>query len=324
MSSPAIALCTGVESKLADSMPGLRLDTDWFGTFAPAFFQVGPETRDILLDVIPDDFTWEGARVLDFGCGNGRTLTHFQEEAKLAEIWGVDVNKEALAPFEKNLCPPMHAHLSNIHPPLPFEDSSFDLIWAISVWTHLTDNALPWLAEMHRILKPGGLFIPTYMGESHSERLAGEPWDEDRVGMNVLRHYQDWDHGGPMVLISDWWMREHWGRGFQVLDIDHGPHQFNWPLLRKRDVEVTAEDLARVSDDPRELVALRHNLEQVQRELKMALEEGDEHTEAERRRYLETREEFENSLSWRVTRPLRSARHRFRGRSSQEDSAASA
>ena len=203
-------------------MQALRLDTDWFGTFGAAFFEAGPETRDILLDVIPDDFRWEGSRVMDFGCGMGRTLVHFQEEAKVAEIWGVDVDKDALAPFEENLCPPMHAHMSNVDPPLPFEDASFDLIWAISVWTHLTDNALPWLAEMHRILKPGGLFIPTYMGESHSEPLAGESWDEDRVGMNVLRHFQGWDRGGPMVLISDWWMREHWGRAFEVLDINHG------------------------------------------------------------------------------------------------------
>jgi SAM-dependent methyltransferase len=301
-------------------MPGVRLDIDWFSTFGPGFFEKGPETRDILLGVIPDDFGWEGSRVMDFGCGNGRTLTHFQEEAKTAEIWGVDVNREALAPFERNLCPPMHAHLSDVDPPLPFEDDSFDLIWAISVWTHLTDTALPWLAEMHRILKPGGLFIPTYMGESHSELLAGETWDEDRIGMNVLRHYQGWDRGGPMVLISDWWMRKHWGRAFEVLDINHGPHLFNWPLLRKRDVEITVEELARPSDDPREQVAIRHNLKQVQRELEMALKEGEEHTQEERARHRETRDEFENSLSWRLTQPLRSARHRVGRKAAEKES----
>jgi SAM-dependent methyltransferase len=215
----------------------------------------------------------------------------------------------------------MHSHRSEVDPPLPFEDNSFDLIWAISVWTHLTDNALPWLAEMHRILRPGGIFIPTYMGESHSEYLAGEEWDEDRIGMNVLRHYQDWDHGGPMVLMSDWWMREHWGRAFEVERIEHGRQLFNWPVLRKKDVQITAEDLARPSDDPRELAALRHNLKQVQRELEMALSEGEEHTEAEHRRYEETRAEFENSLSWRVTKPVRAARQLLRRRSPDGDSA---
>jgi SAM-dependent methyltransferase len=294
----------------------IRLDTDWFTTFAPGFFQLGPETREILLRLIPDDFEWAGKRVMDFGCGGGRTLTHFTEEAEAAEIWGVDVNAEALSVVERDLCPPMHAQLSQVDPPLEFEDESFDLIWAISVWTHLTDNALPWLAEMHRVLKPGGLLIATYMGESHSEVLAGEDWDEDRIGMNVLRHYQEWDKGAPMVLISDWWMREHWGRAFDVLEIEHGTHQFNWPVLRKREVEVTAAELARPSDDPREIAALRHNLRQVQRELEMALSEGEEHFEAERLRYEEMRSEFENSLSWRITAPLRGARRIGRRRSS--------
>jgi SAM-dependent methyltransferase len=301
-------------------VPGLRLDTDWFETFGPGFFEAGPETRDILVSLIPDDFTWEGSRVMDFGCGMGRTLIHFREEAEIAEIWGVDVSAQALGPFERHHCPPMHAQISNDDPPLPFDDESFDLIWAISVWTHLTDNALPWIAEMHRILKPGGIFIPTYMGESHSEILAGEEWDEDRIGMNVLRHYQDWEHGGPMVLISDWWMREHWGRAFEVERVEHGPHLFNWPVLRKKDVRVTAEDLARPSDDPRELNALRHNLRQVQRELEMALEEGEEHADAERRRYERMRVEFEGSLSWRATEPLRAARRMLRRRARGSDS----
>jgi SAM-dependent methyltransferase len=291
----------------------LRLDTDWFRTFAPEFFEAGPETRDVLLDLIPDDFGWGGKRVMDFGCGIGRTLVHFREEAEVAEIWGVDVDADALGAVERELCPPMHARLSETEPPLPFEDASFDLIWAISVWTHLTDNGLSWLAEMHRILKPGGLLIATYMGESHSELLAGEDWDEDRIGMNVLRHYQGWREGGPMVLISDWWLREHWGRAFEVLEIKHNVQKLNWPLLRKRDVQVTAEDLARPSDDPREMAALRHNLKQVQRELEMALSEGEEHAEAERERYEWMRAEFEGSLSWRLTRPLRAAR-RLTGR----------
>jgi SAM-dependent methyltransferase len=295
----------------------IRLDTDWLRTFGPGFFEGGPQTREILLELIPEDFDWEGKRVMDFGCGAGRTLTHFKEEAELAEIWGVDVYEPALSAVERELCPPMHAQLSDTDPPLPFEAESFDLIWAISVWTHMTDNALPWLAEMHRILKPGGLLIATYMGESHSEILAGEPWDEDRIGMNVLRHYQSWDRGGPMVLISDWWVREHWGRAFDVLEIRHDVQKFNWPLLRKRDVEVTAEELARPSDDPRELAAVRHNLKQAQRELEMALNEGEEHTEAERQRYERMRAKFENSLSWRVTEPLRAARRLGRRRQSQ-------
>jgi SAM-dependent methyltransferase len=285
----------------------LRLDTDWVRTFAPRFLEAGPKTRDALLEVMPEDFDWAGKRVMDFGCGIGRTLVHFRGEAEIAEIWGVDVDAEALREMERQLCPPMRTQLSETNPPLPFENGSFDLIWAISVWTHLTDNSLRWLAEMHRILKPDGLLIATYMGESVSELLAGEEWDEDRIGMNVLRHYQGRQEGAPMVLISDWWMREHWGRAFDVLRISHGIQGFNWPLLRKREMRVTADDLGRLSDDPREIEALRHNLRQVQRELEMALSEGEE-------RYQAMLSEFENSLSWRVTEPVRAARRMGRRR----------
>src|SRR5215207_5146660 len=87
----------------------LRLDTDWLRTFAPEFFRAGPETRDVLLDLIPRDFEWSGKRVMDFGCGVGRTLAHFREEAEAAEIWGVDVSADALRGVEEGLCPPMHA-----------------------------------------------------------------------------------------------------------------------------------------------------------------------------------------------------------------------
>ena len=288
----------------------LRLDTDWIRTFGPAFFAAGPETREILLELLPDDFDWEGKRVMDFGCGVGRTLIHFREEAELAEVWGVDVHAGALRQVEEKLCPPMKTLRSGTAPPLPFEDGSFDLIWAISVWTHLTDTAHAWMAEMHRLLKPEGLLIPTYAGADHSELLAGEPWQEDRVGMNVLRHYQSWDRGAPMVLISDWWMHEHWGRGFEVLEINHGAHDQNWPLMRKRDVALSADEIERPSNDPREWPALRHNLKQVQRELEMALREGEEHLEACRERCAE----YERSRSWRLTRPLRDARRFVRER----------
>ncbi len=133
--------------------------------------------------------------------------------------------------------------------------------------------------------------MASYTGRWSSELLAGEPWDEDRIGMNVLHHDQAWDDGGPIVLMSDWWVREHWGRAFDVLEVEPLVHGQSWALLRKRDVQITAEELAAPGDDPREYEALRHNLKQLRRE--QALD-----AELLRRHY-------EESLSWRVTSPLR-------------------
>jgi SAM-dependent methyltransferase len=258
-----------------------------------AYERLGAETKAALLDLLPDGWSFAGRRALDFGCGAGRTLRHFLAEAETAEIWGADADAESVSWLQGALCPPLHATRSGVDPPLDFESGSFDLVWAISVFTHLTGASLPWLLELHRILKPGGLLIATYMGRWNSEAIAGEAWDEDRIGMNVLRHDQGWDYGGPMVLMSDGWVRAHWGRAFEFVEVAPQVHGQSWALLRRRDVELTVADLERPEADPREVTALRHNLRQVQREL--------EEREA-RVRF------FEQSLSWRLTRPLRAAR----------------
>jgi SAM-dependent methyltransferase len=262
---------------------------------------LGAEAKRALVGLLPDDWSFDGKRVLDFGCGAGRTLRQFLSEAEHAEFWGADIDAASIEWLGEALCPPLRAVHCDVAPPLGLEYDSFDLAWAISVFTHITDFSLRWLLELHRLLKPGGLLIATYTGRWVSELFAGEPWEEDRVGMNVLRHSADWDHGGPVVLMSDWWVRAHWGRAFEILEVVPNVHDQTWALLRKRDVELTIEDLERPEDDPREYLALRHSLRQVRLELEFAqglCEEGVEVTEAVRR-------EYETSLSWRVTRPLR-------------------
>jgi SAM-dependent methyltransferase len=258
---------------------------------------LGAETKSAVLGLLPSGWSFEGKRILDFGCGAGRTLRHFLGEAEDGDFWGTDIHDASVAWLEEILCPPLHAVRCGDTPPLDFESSSFDLVWAISVFTHLTDNSSSWLLELHRILKPGGLLIATYTGRWSSEILAGEPWDEDRVGRNELRCGQPWDAGGPIVLISDWWLRAHWGRAFEILEIVPEIHSQSWALLRKRDVELTAEDLDRPEDDPREVSALRHNVHQLKGELQQCRQ--DLHELVNRKRF------YEESRSWRFTSPLR-------------------
>ncbi len=254
----------------------------------------GAEARQALEAMLPAEWSFQGKRVLDFGCGAGRTLRHFVEEAQDAEFWGSDIDAPSVAWIQANLSPPLHAQQNRAEPPLGLEYGSFDFVYSLSVFTHLTDNSLPWLVELHRLLKPGGLLIATYMGKEFGEVFTREPWDEDRTGMNVLRRDQGWEHGGPMVLMSDWWITEHWGRAFEVLR-SAPVHGQTWVLLRKKDVEVTVEDLAAPSADPREWEALRHNVEQVERD-----------RERDRERTIrEVRDHYETSLSWRFTEPAR-------------------
>ena len=159
---------------------------------------------------------------------------------------------------------------SEERPPLPLRDEQLDLIWTLSVFTHLTGTWSAWLLELHRILKPNGLLIASFMGEGMSEILANEPWDESRIGMNVLGPGMGWEAGGPMVLHSPWWIEAHWGRAFEILSVRPtgliGTGQ-GVVVMRKRDVTLTIADLERLeADEPREVTALAHSVKQLQKE----------------------------------------------------------
>jgi SAM-dependent methyltransferase len=232
--------------------------------------RLGLETRDGIVSHLPPDWSFSGKRILDFGCGAGRTLRHFADEAASGEFWGCDIDAASIEWMDDQLCPPFHAFVNSEEPPLDQADASFDLIWAISVFTHLGSSWSRWLLELHRILKPDGLLLVTFMGRGMSEEIAGDPWDEDNFGMNIIKFGQSWDLGGPMVLHSPWWIEEHWGRAFEIVSIDpDGFAEKPWldhgtVLMRKRAGQLTPEELERMTPtDGRELGALAHNVEQL-------------------------------------------------------------
>ncbi len=176
--------------------------------------------------------------------------------------------------MQQALCPPLHAFRNRHVPPLDQPDGSFDLIWAVSVFPHITDQWSAWLLELHRVLVDSGLLLVTFMGEGVPDGRNAEPWLDDRVGMNMINPGQGWDRGGPFVHHSPWWIRAHWGRAFEVVELR--PYGFGRlgrngqgsVLLRKRPVTLTTEDLERPEpDEPRELMAAQYNVRRSQAEL---------------------------------------------------------
>lgn len=104
------------------------------------------------------------ARVLDWGCGSGR-LTRHLPAVGFAEVHGCDIDGEAIAWCEANLPGARFTHISP-DPPTQYPDSSVDVVCGYSVFTHLSrrDQEL-WLAELERILVPGGLVLASIHGE---------------------------------------------------------------------------------------------------------------------------------------------------------------
>jgi len=281
--------------------------------------EVGPRVRDDLLELLPPDWSFEGKRVLDFGCGAGRILRHFLAEAQTAEFHGCDIDAESIEWLRSHLCPPLHAFQDQETPPLPQPNGYFDLIWAASVFTHITDHWSAWLLELHRVLKDGGLLIATFLGPS---MFPDEERDADRIGMNVLRYGNSWEQGGPHVYLSPWWIAEHWGRAFEILELRgagfgrrDGATGQGVVLLCPKTERPTREELEQIDpDEQREIAALRHNIRQLQAESQMFREgcefalQGQKDMEGQRAEVevlCSALRTMETSRSWRITSPLR-------------------
>jgi SAM-dependent methyltransferase len=232
---------------------------------------VGRDSRTTILGLLGDGWSFRGKRVLDFGCGSGKVMRHFLAEAGECELWGCDIDAPSISWINAALNPPLRAFANGEAPPLDVPDGRFDLVWSISVFTHLTDHWAGWLAELHRVLAPDGLAIVSFLGGAMYEVWTGERWDPGRIGMTVLDYGQGWERGGPTVFHSPWWLREHWGRAFEIVEMREGsaPREHGLVLLRRGPgPPVAAAELERIdaAGEPREIDALRHQVRMLQRE----------------------------------------------------------
>ena len=98
------------------------------------------------------------ARVLDAGCGSGRTLLDL---ARLGEVSGVELNEEAAAVARAR--GPFDVRIGRVEE-LPFPDASFDLVTCLDVIEHTPDDVAA-LRELRRVSRPGApllLTVPAY------------------------------------------------------------------------------------------------------------------------------------------------------------------
>jgi len=230
---------------------------------------IGTAHRHYIGSLLPEGWSFANKRVLDFGCGTGRTLSAYAAEASSAEFWGCDIHEPSIEWASENLSPPFHFFVCREEPPFDQPDERFDLIYAMSVFTHITDQWSAWLTELHRVMRPGGIAIFTILGPGMAQSVLGRDWDA-RIGMAVVDLHKGWEIGGPSVFLGEWWIREHWGRAFEILRIqpglDEGGHGF--VAMRRREVAVTPGELEAVAmDDVREHEAAVANVELLKEQL---------------------------------------------------------
>ena len=103
-----------------------------------------------------------------------------------SELHGTDTDAEAIAWCRDHL--PARFGVNAELPPLDYEDSSFDLIYAISVFTHLTEElGLAWAQELARVLRPGGYALLTTLGARYRDGLTPKERARFDAGELVVR-----------------------------------------------------------------------------------------------------------------------------------------
>ena len=123
--------------------------------------------------------------ILDFGCGCGRVLRHWRTLP--AAVHGSDMNPRLVHWCRRNLSFASF-EVNAAGPPLPYSEGAFDLVYALSVFTHLPEPLQrPWIDELRRVTRPGGHVLLTIHGDRYRADLTAEEQAQFDAGELVVR-----------------------------------------------------------------------------------------------------------------------------------------
>lgn len=181
-------------------------------------------------------------RVLDFGCGCGRILRHFESLFESVEFTGTDIDEIGVRWCKENI-DGVVCTVNDALPPLDFPDQHFDFIYGLSVFTHLDESfQTQWLNELRRVSRPGAVLLLTTHGRFVLEQSREHLRDEDIAGFesrgflfvrNILDGVlPDWYQ---TAFHSEEYLRRTFGRYFEILEfLPQGMDNFQDAILLSR------------------------------------------------------------------------------------------
>jgi 2-polyprenyl-3-methyl-5-hydroxy-6-metoxy-1,4-benzoquinol methylase len=156
------------------------------------------------------------AKVLDAPCGDGEVAILLAKES--LEVSGVDIvdelSNDARAVLGRRF------RIADLNARLPWPDATFDLVVSIEGVEHL-ENAFAFVREMHRVCRPGGIFIlstPNTISVRSRVRFLGsgfrlsDPRPCDEASPHPLHHI-------GLKTFSELRYILHTS-GFQILDVE--------------------------------------------------------------------------------------------------------
>jgi len=137
-----------------------------------------------------------GLRILDAGCGSGPLSAALRAEG--AVVTGFDASAAMVDLARWRLGDDADVRVADLGAPLPFADDEFDDVVASLVLHYLEDWAGP-LAELRRVLKPGGRLIVSVI---HPSVYAIVYPEADYFALT--EYSEDYTFSGQSVVLTYW------------------------------------------------------------------------------------------------------------------------
>ncbi|UNX55690.1 class I SAM-dependent methyltransferase [Georgenia sp. TF02-10] len=138
-----------------------------------------------------------GHRILDAGCGSGPLMAALRDRG--AVVTGIDRSTGMLALARRRLGEDVDLHVVDLRDPLPFDDGAFDDVTASLVLHYLEDWGPP-LAELRRVLRPGGRLIASVDHPFVAYTIQGPRPDY----FATTGYSFDWELDGQTVPMKFW------------------------------------------------------------------------------------------------------------------------
>ena len=185
--------------------PDIKLPPDFylyetFNLNYDKFYTAGKPTAEWLVNHLKPYKNFKNSAILDWGCGTGRIIRHLPTVLdKSNSFYGTDYNKKYVKWCSENL-KNINFKLNDLNPPLSYKDNFFDVVYGISIFTHLSKELhASWMKELFRVLKNGGVLFLTTHGNAHRFKLLPEEQKLYDKG-NLIEH--DYKKEGNRLFAS--------------------------------------------------------------------------------------------------------------------------
>ena len=152
------------------------------------YYNDSASTAEWLVSYFKKYVELKSIKILEWGCGPARVIRHLPKLLdNSCEIFGTDYNHQTIEWCQKNI-PKVHFTKNNLQPPLEFENNFFEIIYATSVFTHLSEEMhYAWFDELKRLCRPNGIIFLTTHGDNCKPKLTDEELKLFEAGKIVVR-----------------------------------------------------------------------------------------------------------------------------------------